>query len=102
MLRPLAIAALAAVCVGPACASSPDAQAAYEKEVSEACFKASGFKDAKAHTQLILFDDSVGVDALVVEGEWPQAHMKGRHGEMLCLFDKKTRTAAVSELMHRD
>jgi hypothetical protein len=47
---------------------------------------------------LVLFDDAVGYDALVVSGTYPQPHMKNQPGKMLCLFNKKTRKASVSEM----
>ncbi len=73
--------------------------AEYDREVAEACFKASGFKDPEAGSTVMLFDDSVGHDALIVSGTYPQAHMNNAKGEMLCLFNKATRTASVSEVM---
>ena len=101
MIRLTLAAVLAAVAVMPALASSPDAWAEYEAKVTEACIAATGFKDAKAHTALIQFDDSVGMDALVIEGAYPQEHMKGEHGMMLCLYNKTTETAVVSEMQHK-
>jgi hypothetical protein len=100
MRRQIVITFAAVMMAAPASGSSPEAVTAYEKEVAGACFRASGFKDARAHTKLIPFDDAVGVDALIVEGEYPQEHMKGQHGEMLCLFNKASRTAVTSELQH--
>jgi hypothetical protein len=95
-----AVALLAALCA-PALASSSDAWAEYEAKVTTACLAASGFKDAKAHTDLIMFGDDVGIDAMVVEGAHPQEHMKGEHGMVLCLYNKTTETAAVSEMQHK-
>ena len=105
MIRPLTSASaltIAVLLIGCAPASSPDAWSDYEKEVATACFAASGFKDAEAHTKLIVFGDDVGRDALIVEGVYPQPHMDGAKGKMLCLFDKATRTAAVSEIQHNE
>jgi hypothetical protein len=96
----ITLAAISVALVLPAIASSDDAWAEHEKKVTEACFTASGFKDAKAHTKLMVFDDSVGMDALVVEGEYPQEHMKGEKGMMLCLYNKATETAVTTEMMH--
>jgi hypothetical protein len=94
--------AIAACLAGSAVASSPDAWAEYEQEVTTACFAASGFKEPKAHTDLILFGDDVGRDAVIVEGIYPQPHMSGAKGMMLCLFDKAARKAAVSEILHKE
>ncbi len=101
MTRFAVFAAIAALFAFPAAASSPDAWAEHDQKVTEACFAATGFKDPKAHTKLIMFDDSVGYDALVVEGIYPQAHMNGEHGMMLCLFNKADGTAVVSEMAHQ-
>ncbi len=94
--------AVAAALAAPAFASSPDAWAEYETEVKQACFAATGFKDPAAHTSIIGFDDAVGYDALIVTGVYPQPHMDGAKGEMLCLFDKKTRKAVAAEFSHAE
>jgi hypothetical protein len=101
MIRISILVATAAFLAAPAFASSGDAWAEYEAKVTAACLAASGFKDAKAHTDLIMFGDDVGIDALVVEGAHPQEHMKGEHGMVLCLYNKTTETAAVSEMQHK-
>ena len=90
--------ALAAVAFwGLARGDAPDARAAYEKEVVAACVAASNLRRARPGGSLVEFDDRVGVTALVVEGRYPQPHMKNQRGRVLCLFDKKTRTATVSD-----
>lgn len=102
-MRRHALASLTAVLLlAPAYASSDDAMMDYDREVTGACFAASAFKDPIAHTKVIMFDDSVGIDALIVEGEYPQEHMKGQRGEMLCLFNKTARSAVVSEIQHAE
>lgn len=101
MIRPVFALVFAAAVSGSASASSSDAWAEHEKAVAEACVAASGLKDAKPHTGLILFDDSVGYDAMVIEGEYPQEHMKGEHGAMLCLYNKAEAKAVASELVHK-
>lgn len=106
----LSVAALSALLAAPAAASSAEAWAEHEKQVTAACLAASGLKDAKAHTGIMLFDDSVGFDALIVEGEGAGDHPKGddsgghdgqHHAMVLCLFDKKTGKASVAELHHK-
>ncbi len=99
MIRSSLLAAVALA--GVAYASSDDAWAEYDAKVTQACVAASGLKDAKPHTGLILFDDSVGYDAMVIEGEYPQEHMKGQHGAMLCLYNKAEGKAVASELVHK-
>lgn len=120
----LSAAALAAILAVPAAASSDEAWAEQEKQVTEACLAASGLKDAKAHTGVMLFDDAVGYDALIVEGEGEGGHMGGEghmgeghmgegqggeghmegmehHAMALCLFDKKTGKASIAEMHHK-
>lgn len=101
MRRLLTAAVVFGACAAmPAGASSPDAWAEYRAELTEACLNASGFTAPKPHTGIIMFDDSVGYDALVVEGAYPQAHMAGQTGMVLCLYNKAAKTAAVSEFNH--
>jgi hypothetical protein len=78
-------------------ASSPDAWAAYDKTVLASCTKASGLKDAKPIGTAAQFDDRVGYSALLLQGQYPQKHMKGAQGTELCLYNKKSKTAYVTE-----
>ena len=87
---------VAANCTNMAMASSPAAWAAHDREVAEACTKASGLKKAVASGEPMVFDDSVGVTALLVSGRYPQPHMKNQPGRVLCLFDRKTRDAKIT------
>jgi hypothetical protein len=82
---------------GLAHGDAPEARAAYEKEVMAACVAASNLRRARPGGGLVEFDDRVGVTALVVVGRYPQPHMKNQRGRVLCLFDRKTRTATVSD-----
>ena len=78
-------------------ASSPDAWAAYDKVVLASCTKASGLKDAKPVGTPAQFDDRVGYTAVLLQGQYPQKHMKGQQGSELCLYNKKSKTAFVTE-----
>ncbi|MGE8066503.1 hypothetical protein [Pseudomonas sp. NPDC089569] len=78
-------------------ASSPDAWAAYDKAVLASCTKASGLKDAKPVGNAAQFDDRVGYTALLLQGVYPQKHMKGAQGTELCLYNKQNKTAYVTE-----
>jgi hypothetical protein len=78
-------------------ASSPDAWAAYDKTVLASCTKASGLKDAKPVGTPAQFDDRVGYTAVLLQGQYPQKHMKGQQGTELCLYSKKSKTAFVTE-----
>jgi len=43
------------------------------------------------------FDDRIGYSALLIVGHYPQPHMHRQPGRELCLFDRRTRTASVSD-----
>ena len=77
-----------------ALASSPDAWTELFKRASAACVKASELNKAKAGTP-VDFSDKVLV---VVDGHWPQPHMKNAPARFVCLYDKKARTAETREL----
>jgi hypothetical protein len=78
-------------------ASSPDAWAAYDKTVLASCTKASGLKNAKPVGAPAQFDDRVGYTAVLLQGQYPQKHMKGQQGTELCLYNKQSKTAFVTE-----
>ncbi|CAN1598152.1 hypothetical protein [Pseudomonas mediterranea] len=78
-------------------ASSPEAWTAYDKAVLASCIKASGLKDVEPVGTAAQFDDRVGYTALLLQGQYPQKHMKGATGTELCLYRKKTKTAHVTE-----
>lgn len=98
MTRHAVFAAAFALLAAPAAASSGDAWAEHEQEVTEACVAASGLKNARPLSQLAMFDDSVGYDGLLITGEYPQEHMKGQTAMTLCLYNKADGKAFVSEL----
>ena len=78
-------------------ASSPDAWAAFDKAVIASCTQVSGLKNAKPVGNAAQFDDRVGYTALLLQGQYPQKHMKGQQGTELCLYNKKSKTAYVTE-----
>ena len=80
----------------PALASSEDAWAALDKASASACISASGFLKAKVFAPT-RFSDAVGYDARFVSGTYPQKHMKGAKGQMLCLYARKAKTVEVQE-----
>ncbi len=82
---------------GLADGTTPDAWAAHEKDVASACVAASNLRNAKPGGKLIEFDDRVGFTAVIIVGNYPQPHMKDEPGRVLCLFDKRTRAAFVSD-----
>ena len=78
-------------------ATTPDPGAAYNKAVLASCTKASGLANAKPVGTAAQFDDRVGYTALLLQGQYPQKHMKGQQGTELCLYNKKSKTAYVTE-----
>lgn len=83
--------------VAEALASTPQAWSEYDAEVLKACVAASSLRNARAAGQRVDFDDAVGYSALLLSGHYPQPHMKNQPGRELCLFNRRTRTAVVSE-----
>ena len=79
-------------------ASSPDAWAKLDADSAKACITASGFTKAKISTSTH-FSDAVGYDIRVVSGIYPQKHMKGASGKMLCLYGRKSKLVEVQELV---
>lgn len=79
-------------------ASSGDAWKLHHKEVVAACKKNSELTQVKVGSDIMGFSDEVGVDALVISGRYPQPHMNNTKTTMLCLFNKKTKTTAFSEM----
>ncbi|MEH3105861.1 MAG: hypothetical protein PGN09_00835 [Sphingomonas fennica] len=90
------IALAAAILSTAAAASSPDAWKASDARATAACLKASGLTRATVAGRTG-FDDRSGQDALLVQGRWPQKHMAGKPGTMLCLYTRATGRALVAE-----
>jgi hypothetical protein len=78
-------------------AASPAAWSAHDREAAASCVKASGLKRAQAVGLPMVYDDRIGLTALLVSGRYPQPNMKNRPGRSLCLFDRKKREAFVTE-----
>jgi hypothetical protein len=90
------IVALSAVFAGSmpsAFAASPDKWAELIQRASAACMKASALKGAKSGTA-VDFSDKVLV---MVDGIWPQPHMKNAPARFACLYDKRAQTAEANE-----
>jgi hypothetical protein len=79
-------------------ASSPDAWAKLDADSAKACIAASGFTKAKISASTH-FSDAAGYDVRVVSGIYPQKHMKGAAGKMLCLYGRKSKLVEVQELL---
>ncbi len=76
-------------------AASPDAWARHEAEVAKTCAAASELAKTKTWRQPAEFELHA---VTLVRGEIASGAMKGRPVRMLCLFDKHTRKATVSEV----
>ena len=82
---------------GVAHASSTQAWNDYRQQMLKSCLAASQFKNAHALGKPAEFDDRTAYSALLVEGVYPQKHMKGRTGTELCLYDRQRQQAFVTE-----
>ena len=78
-------------------AASPDAWRELDAAMTAGCLKASQLKDSKVVGTAAQFDDRVGYSALVLQGRYPQKHMKNQAGTELCLYNRKARQAYVTE-----
>ncbi len=78
-------------------ASGPQAWAQHDRDVATACVAASGLSKAQAVGKPVVFDDRVAQTALLVAGTYPQKHMAGKKGQVLCLYDRKSKTAQTQE-----
>ncbi|MBA1201905.1 hypothetical protein G7009_09045 [Pseudomonas capeferrum] len=77
--------------------SSEQAWNDHRQQVLKTCLAASQLKDAHASGKPAEFDDQVGFSALLIEGRYPQAHLKKQRGTELCLYDKRQKRAFVTE-----
>jgi hypothetical protein len=100
-LPALAVVALLALLAGDLLAtqlvraSSEEAWDALVKEASAACQMASELENPRVVWSNPAYERQA---ALIVAGKWPQTHMKGDQGYMLCLFDKQTSKVEIQEI----
>ncbi|WNN45314.1 MULTISPECIES: hypothetical protein [Winslowiella] len=81
----------------PVLAASTESWLSGDHRMKQACIKASGLKNAKPVSKVMLFSDRVGYSALVLQGTYPQKHMKNKRGRELCLYQRATQRASVTE-----
>lgn len=81
-----------------ASASSTAAWSAGESAARNACVKSSGLNDAAASAP-VHFSDRTAQDVILVTGRYPQKFMKNKPGTMLCLYDRRAKTAETQEAM---
>lgn len=89
--------AIAFAVAAPAFAATPDSWAKLDAASEAACIKVANLSGAKVGPP-IRYSDKTMVDVRVVEGAWPQPHMKGAKARMLCLYNRKTKRVEVQEL----
>ena len=78
-------------------ASTSEAWNAMDKAMIDSCLKASQLKNTKPAGSPAMFDDSVGYSALLLKGHYPQPHMKNLAGTELCLYQRQSKKATVTE-----
>ena len=93
----LSAAATLAFTASPARASGPTEWNRLDNDAAAACFEVTGMVGAIVSPGAIHFSDNFGMDARVVTGRYPQVHMLGAHGTMLCLYDRRTRRAEAQD-----
>lgn len=96
-LSTLLAAAVAFTIAAPVFAATPDAWMKVDKASEAACLKAANLEGATAGPPT-RFSDRMLVDARIVEGTWPQPHMKGAKAKMLCLYNRKSKRVELQEL----
>ena len=95
-MRVPALTLMGLLLTSPASSSTPASWAASAKAGQAACRTAAGLLWPRV-SATILFSDAIGRDAMLVSGTYPQPRMKRATGTMLCLYDRRRRTAEVSE-----
>jgi hypothetical protein len=96
-MKNLPLALLLLVAAGPALASSDQAWQAQERDMRERCLAASQLQHARIAGEPVLFDDRLGISALLLSGRYPQPHMQGQRGRELCLYQRSSGTAHIAE-----
>jgi len=76
-------------------AASEEAWDALVREASAACRMASELEQPRVVWTNPAYQHQA---ALLIAGKWPQTHMKGKQGYMLCLFDKQTAKVEIQEI----
>jgi hypothetical protein len=79
-----------------ASAASTESWKDLDKAVVDSCMKASQLKEVRAVGKAG-FADQVGYEALMLRGRYPQPHMKNQPGAELCLYNRRSEKATVSE-----
>lgn len=78
-------------------ASSEQVWKKNDQNLKTACIKASQLKKTTVVSDIMPFDDRVGYSAILLEGRYPQAHMKNQLGRELCLWQRAKQKAFIVE-----
>lgn len=91
--------ALAGAGATPGQASSPQAWEAYGRQVFQACTAASSLRHVRPAGERVDVPSASGspTSVLLLQGIYPQAHMAGKSGLEICLYDGAKRKARVAE-----
>jgi hypothetical protein len=79
-------------------ASSPGTWEKHYQQVNASCLNVSNLQNVQPIGSIFSFDDEVGYDALLIRGNYSQPCMNNQVGQFLCLFNRRTRQAYVSEV----
>jgi predicted chitinase len=96
-LSHIALAAIPVLLSTSIQAATPEAWAAHDKTLLAKCLQASQLKNPHAAGSPALFDDSIGYSALLLKGTYPQKFMNNRSGTELCLYQRTTQKAVITE-----
>lgn len=78
-------------------ASSAEAWKKSHETRVQACINASHLSKVRVAGEAIEYDDTTGFSVLLLEGRYPQRHMQNKRGRELCLFQRSSGRASVSE-----
>jgi hypothetical protein len=82
---------------GPAVASSAGSWQALDQKSAKACISESGLSRARVGPAT-RFSDLTMIEARIVQGQYPQRHMRGAAAKMLCLYNRRSQRTEVQEL----
>ena len=96
MKKPIAAAVILVASTASSFASSDASWNALFAKLNGTCIGMSGMDTPEA-TAPIVFDDSTGKVALLLRGSMGKGKAKVKNVNVICLYDKKTGKASISE-----
>ncbi|MGU7883666.1 hypothetical protein ACV22Y_27850 [Burkholderia sp. AW50-3] len=88
---------MASVLPSAAFASSPPAWIESQDEMTLECVRNSELRNPEPVGDIVGFDDRAGYSVLLMQGQYPQKHMRGQTGRELCLYNRRDKMAYVTE-----